>query len=170
MSGLISGLAGAGGAANNAGSYYQNALGQVPQITQGDINQETAQFTPIFNQQDQQLGAKEAAMGITGSGAANADFGTLGSGQAASLAGAISPLYQQRLGIQGGILSQEPGAQEGAYNNAISQFYTGVSDLGQMAAGLPPTSQPSDYNPYANPYTAPGQTGEYGAASAAGVS
>ena len=149
MSGLISGLAGAGGAANRTGGYYQNAMNNEVNATgspaaQQFAAQEQASLQPQFNTQDQTLAAKEAAMGITNSGAAKADYGNLAAGQAATLAGVEAPLYSQALGQYGQINAAMPGAQNNAYQQAIQNFYTAVSDAGSLAAGLPPTATPGN--------------------------
>lgn len=167
MSGLIAGLAGAPGAASNAGSYYQNAMQNEINATGSPAAQqfgamEQQALQPRFNQQDQLLADKEASMGITNSGAAKSDYGALGADQAATLAGAISPLYGQAMGTYGQIDANMPGAQNSAYQNAISNFYTGISDLGSLAAGVPPGA--SSGNPYASatpydPYAASSLSG-----------
>lgn len=141
---LIGGMAGGGASggsgampqAGDIGGFYQNALKQVPQITADEIGSEKAALQPLFDQQTQGLSAKEAAMGITNSGAAKADFSDLGGQQAAALASAISPLYQQRMGIQGSILGAMPGAQTGAYGNALQQYYNSQQGLGSFLGGL----------------------------------
>ena len=147
MSGIIAGLAGAGGAAANTGSYYQNAMSNDLSATGSPAAQQFGQsemqaLQPQFNQQDSQLAAKESAMGITNSGAAKADYGNLAADQAAILAGKEGGLYSQALGNYGQINAAMPGAQNNAYQQAIQNFYTGISDAGSMAAGLPPMGQP----------------------------
>lgn len=138
--------------ANTVGGYYQSALNQVPQITADEINTEKAGLQPLFNQQTQGLAAKEAAMGITGSGAAHADFSDLGGQQAAALSQAIAPLYSQRLGIQGNILGQMPGAQSGAYQQGNQDYYNAMQGYGGLLGSLlKPGGQASGGNPYSVP-------------------
>jgi hypothetical protein len=144
MSNLISGLAGAGGAASTAGGYYQNAANQIVNqygspAASTFANEYKASMDPLFQQQDQGLKAQEAALGITNSGAGKQGFTDLTGQQSAALASGVAPLYSQALGQYGSIIGEMPGAQNTAYQNAISNFYTGVQDIGQAAAGLPPT-------------------------------
>ena len=87
-------------------------------------------------------------MGLRGSGAGSNDLQNLVGTQSGALAGAIAPLYQQALGAYSNINSQMPGAQMNAYQNAINNFYAGLSDAASVAGGLPPSAQPSS-DPYA---------------------
>lgn len=82
----------------------------------------------------------------------------------------MAPLYQQALGQYGNIISQEPSAQNNAYQNAIQNFYAAISDASSLAAGIPPSANVSggNYGGYApspdqinanegyNPYAPPG--------------
>lgn len=139
MQGLISGLAGAGGAANTAGSYYQNALGQLINSTGSPAAstfgaEEIAGLQPGFKQQDQNLIGTENALGIANSGAAKANLTDLAAGQSSAEAQGIAPLYSQAEQQYGNILGQEPGAQNQAYQGAINQFLQSISDAGSLAA------------------------------------
>lgn len=135
-------------AANSAGGYYGTALNNIVNSTGTGSpaattfgNEEMAALQPKFNQQDQQLGAKEAAMGIGSSGAGKADFSQLGADQSATLAGLIAPLYSQSLGAynqgqlgqagaQSGIAGQGAGAANNAYGQALNNFYGAASAAG----------------------------------------
>ena len=150
MSGIIPGLAGAGGAANTAGGYYTNAANDIVNATGSPAaatfgQLQNAQLRPQFQSAINQVGAQAAAQGITGSGSDRANLGNVTAQNAATLAGAEAPLYSQALGQYGSIIGQEPGAQNQAYQNAISQFYTGLQDAGSMIGGMPPSAQPGNY-------------------------
>ena len=144
MSQILAWLSGAPQAANQAGSYYQNAANDVyqqygPSATKYFTAEQNAALRPQFQQQEQQLAGTEAAQGITHSGAGIDAFGNLGAQQAGALASADAPLFSQ--GLQGatGIYSQMPGAQNNAYQDAIQQFYqalqTGASAFGAGFGG-----------------------------------
>jgi hypothetical protein len=156
-------------AANSAGQYYQSALGNLVNSTgagspaaQTFGAQEQAALQPMFQQQQQQLAGREAAMGIGSSGAGRNDFSQLGADQSATLAGAIAPLYSQALGQYGqGVLNQAgeqsqiagqgAGAAQNAYGNAINQFYGAAEQAG--SGGFPgfrqqATTQTNPGNPY----------------------
>lgn len=153
MSGLIAGLAGAGGAANTAGGYYQNAMNNEVNAYGSPAakifgREQDAALLPQFNTQNQQMIDRINALGLGGSGAGTHDLQDVTGQQSATLAGAIAPLYQQALSAYSNINSQMPGAQMNAYQNAINNFYAGLSDAGSLAAGLPPSAQPSS-DPYA---------------------
>jgi hypothetical protein len=152
LSQIVGFLSGANQNANQAGSYYSGAYGNAENQlvnstgspaakTFGNLQQ--AALQPMFNQQTQSLADKEAAMGITHSGAANSDFSQLAAGQSGVLSGALAPLYSQALGQYGNLLSGgaagQAGAQTGAYGQSINDFYSAVSD----AAGVPSTPQSS---------------------------
>lgn len=145
MPGIIQALSGAPGAATTAGGYYQNALGQLVNATGSPAAQQfaglqNAALQPQFANQDAALQSSLAASGITDSGAASKQLQDLVSNQSSTLAGADAPLYSQALGQYGNILGQEPGAQTNAYQQAINNFYQGVSGLGNLAGsafGLP---------------------------------
>ena len=151
LGGIIKGISGAGYNADQAGQYYQGAYGNAENklinstgspaaTTFGNL--QNAALQPMFNAQDENLAAKEAAMGITNSGAAASDFGNLQSNQSATLAGAMAPLYSQALGQYGNLVSGgaagQAGAQTGAYNQSISDFYNALGQAGGAAAGVPP--------------------------------
>ena len=145
MTQILAWLSGAPQAANQAGSYYQNAANDVyqqygPSATKYFTAEQNAALRPQFQQQEQQLAGTEAAQGITHSGAGIDAFGNLGAQQAGALASADAPLFSQ--GLQGatGIYSQMPGAQNNAYNDAIQQFYQALSMAGQAAGGIPPSA------------------------------
>jgi hypothetical protein len=139
MSGLIANLAGAGGAAQNTGNYYQNAM-------QNEINAagspaatdfirlQNAALRPQFLAQDQQMSAGLAAQGITNSGAARANAGNLAAQQSGQIAAADAPLYQGAMNAYGQINAQMPGAQAQSYNDAIQQFYQALQGAGSAAA------------------------------------
>ncbi len=148
LSQIVGFLSGANQNANQAGSYYSGAYGNAENqlvnstgspaaTTFGNLQQ--AALQPRFNQQNQNLAAREAAMGITNSGAANSDFSQLAADQSGVLSGALAPLYQQALGQYGNLLSGgaagQAGAQTGAYGQSINDFYSAVSD----AFGVPST-------------------------------
>jgi len=145
MSGLISSLAGAPGAASQAGSYYQqamqnliNAYGSPAAQTFGKEEQQSLQ--PMFAQQTQGLVDQLNALGIQNSGAGSAQLGNLAANQSSTLAGAIAPLYSQALSQYGNIDAMMPGAQNQAYQNAISNFYgalSGTAGLVGDAFGVP---------------------------------
>jgi hypothetical protein len=145
MSGIIPGLAGAGGAANNAGNYYNQALDREVNSTTSPaanafIATQNRALQPQFNSEDADLTSYLASKGITNSGSARSDFSDLGVGQSAAIASADAPLYQAALNQYGAINAQEPGAQESAYNDAISQFYQALQEGSSMAGaafGLP---------------------------------
>lgn len=144
MDKIVGWLSGAPGAANNAGGYYNTAMnndvnstGTGSPLATTFGNQEAAALQPRFDQQNQALAAKEAAMGITSSGAAKADYTQLGADQAATLTGSIAPLYSNAESQYGAINAAMPGAQNNAYQNAIQNFYQGVSDASSLAAGVP---------------------------------
>lgn len=142
MSGLIAGLAGAGGAANTAGQYYQNAAGQIVDATGSPAAQtfgrlQLAAERPAFQSSNDALSAQLAAQGLGGSGAGRALGGNLAATQSGQEAGALAPLYSQALGQYGNIIGQEPGAQVSAYQNAIDNFYQAINDASSLAAGMP---------------------------------
>lgn len=135
LGGLIGDLSGATYDANNTGSYYQNAMNQLVNSTGSPAAQqfgaeESASLKPLFNQQDQNLAAKEAAMGITNSGAAKNDFSNLTAQQSATLAGAVAPLYQSAIGSYGSLAGEGAGAQSSAYQHALDQFYNSLQMAG----------------------------------------
>lgn len=145
MSQILAWLSGAPQAANQAGSYYQNAANDVyqqygPSATKYFTNAQDLALRPQFQDQADDLAGTEAAQGVTHSGAGVNAFGNLGAQQAGALASADSPLFSQ--GLQGatGIYSQMPGAQNNAYNDAIQQFYQAISMAGQAAGGIPPSA------------------------------
>lgn len=151
LGGLVKDVSGAGYNANQAGGYYQgaygpaedklvNSTGSPAATTFGNLQQ--AALQPRFNQQNQNLAAREAAMGITHSGAANNDFSQLAADQSSTLAGALAPLYSQALGQYGNLLSGgaagQAGAQTGAYNQSLSDFYGALGAAGGAGGGVPP--------------------------------
>jgi hypothetical protein len=140
---IIAALSGAPQQANAVGGYYDQALqreinasGSPAAKIFGDQTQ--AALQPRFDAQNQALSAKEAAMGITHSGAAKADFGNLAADQSATLAGAIAPLYSSAMNTYGQINASQPGAQGSAYQQAIAQFYQAMKDAAAASAGVPP--------------------------------
>jgi hypothetical protein len=145
MSDLISGLAGAGGAANTAGGFYQSALSNeinaAGSPAAADFSRlQNAALRPEFQQQQTGLTDSLAAQGIASSGAGRSAFGNLAANQASTLAGVTAPLYQDAMNTYGQIDAQMPGAQEGAYNDAIQNFYQGIGAAGSAAGdifGLP---------------------------------
>ena len=176
LHGIVDTLSGASASANQAGGYYQDAMGRLISATGSPAAQtfgreEAAALQPQFNQQDQGLAAKEAAMGITNSGAAKADFSNLKADQSATLAGSIAPLYQSAIGQYGNIDAAMPGAQQAAYQDAVNNFYNSV----QMAAtGVPGGRQTSavGQSPYGTtpPYSSlPGGAATPGAIDVSGM-
>lgn len=166
MSGIISGLAGAPQAASTAGGYYQNAADQIatqygsPEAKMFSA-EEMGALRPQFRQQDAQLTASNAAQGIGTSGAGRYNFGNLGGQQAAALAGAVAPLYQQGEAQYGNVISEMPQAQEGAYQSAIQQLYAAIQDAGQIAGGMPPTGNPGSGGDEPSPGGYQGSGGGY---------
>lgn len=165
MSGLIAGLAGAGGAASNTGGYYQNAMNNLVNAygspaAQTFGSEETAALQPQFKIQDQNLADRLSSMGILNSGSGRNDFSQLTADQSGTLAGAIAPLYQQALGEYGSIDAAMPAAQENAYQNAINSFYNGIGSIGSFFGGGGPNLQtapaPDPYTPTATPAGVPG--------------
>ena len=144
MSGLIAGLAGAGGAASTTGGYYQGAANDIVNATGSPA---AATFTRLLNRslqpqfaaQNAQTNAGLAAQGITNSGQGRSDFGNTMATQSGQIAGADAPLYSQALGEYGNIIGAMPGAQVNSYQDAINNFYQALSAAGSAAAGVPPT-------------------------------
>lgn len=167
VSGLISGLAGAGGAANQAGSYYQNALNQEinaagsPAATDFARLQMATLRPEISSQNDQLLGTL-AATGLGGSGAGRSLGGNVASNEASTLAGVTAPLYQDAMNTYGSIDAAMPGAQNQAYQNAIQQFYQAISMAGQAAAGIPPNAGAPNYGNFAGSPDSAGPNGYSG--------
>jgi len=172
LGGLVKDFSGAGYNAGQVGDYYSQAAGNLVNATGSPAattfgNEEAAALKPQFKQQDQTLADKEAAMGITQSGAAKADFSDLQNGQSATLAGAIAPLYQSAIGEYGNIEGQGAGAQAGAYNSSLQQFYQMLQQYTSPNGQNPPnaqipTSSPADSNPYAGIPTPSGAAYDYG--------
>ena len=141
MSSLISGLAGAGGAANTAGGYYTGAANDIynaygPSATSNFVRLQNQALRPQMDEAAQQLSATQAAQGLSKSGAGRANYGTVGANDASSLASADAPLFSQGLGAAAGTLSQMPGAQNQAYQNAIQQFYQAIGSAGSLAGDI----------------------------------
>jgi hypothetical protein len=156
MSQLISGLAGAGSAANTAGGFYNDAMQREIDAAGSPAAKDfarlqMAQLRPEFAQQNANVASTLAAQGLVGSGQGRALGGNVASNQSSQLAGVTAPLYQQALNQYGQINAEEPGMQNQAYNNAIQQFYTDLSMAGQAAAGIPPSGgSAGSVNPGAN--------------------
>lgn len=141
MSGIIGWLAGAPSAASTAGGYYQNAANEIANMygtgspaAQTFSGEEMAALRPQFQQQNQQMLGQLAATGLGGSGAGRATMGDVTADQSATLAQNVAPLYSQALSQYGNIIGAMPGAQESAYQGAISDFYNALS-TGATAAG-----------------------------------
>lgn len=135
LGGLMGWLSGADYNSNKVGDFYNQALAKLLNATGSPAAQqfgaeEKASLQPMFDQQDKALAAKEAAMGITNSGAAKADYSDLTGNQSRTLAGAVAPLYQEALGSYGSLVGAMPGAQAGAYQQALTNFQNAV----EMAA------------------------------------
>jgi hypothetical protein len=136
-------LFGAGSAANTAGGYYQNAANQIATEYGSPAagifsKEEMAALRPLFTQENSALGATLAAQGLSNSGAGRALGGNLAATQSGQLAGAVAPLYQQGLADYAGIISQMPGAQNTAYQNAISQGMQALGAAGSaFGLGIP---------------------------------
>lgn len=140
MGGLIGWLAGAPQQASNAQSYYQNAANQMVNAYGSPAAQTFSReymgaMQPQFQQLNQQTLDTEAATGLGGSGAGRAMMGDTTANEAASLAQGVAPMYQQALGQYGNIMEAMPGAQEQAYQGAISDFYN-MLQSGAMAYGM----------------------------------
>lgn len=91
----------------------------------------------MFAQQDSDLTAQESSEGILNSGAGRAGLNTLAGQQSDTLAGAVAPLYSEALGEYGQISGQEAGAQTGAYDQSLQDFYSAInSALGAAGAAL----------------------------------
>ncbi len=92
----------------------------------------------MFKQQNQNLAAKESAMGITSSGAAKADFTDLAAQQSGVLAGQVAPLYLDALNQYGNIAGQGAAAESGGYNSAhqaaLDQFYKSLNSAAAAGA------------------------------------
>lgn len=178
MSGLIAGLAGAGGAANQAGSYYTNAMNNEVNAAGSPAatdfaRLQMAQLRPEISAQNNQLLGQLAATGLAGSGAGRSLGGQVASNEASTLAGVTAPLYSEALNQYGAINAAEPGAQADAYNQAIQSLYSGIGGLGSAvgyglgpgwlsklinpgSGGSPDSAGPNGYSgqPYSdNPYS-----------------
>jgi hypothetical protein len=168
LGGLVSGLSGADYNAGKVGGYYNDAAGKLVDSTGSPAAQtfgaeEQAALKPQFKAQDQALSAKEAAMGITNSGAGKADFSNLQGAQSATLAGTEAPLYSQALGEYGNIEGQGAGAQAGAYNQSLATFYNMLSQYtGGQGNVAQPAPVPSDANPYSGIPTSSASSNPYG--------
>lgn len=143
MSGIIASLAGAPQAASTAGGFYSGAANQVANEYGSPAanmfsQMEMAKLQPDFQSMINQAAGQAAAMGITGSGAGRANLGNVAAQNAGTLAGAVSPLYQQGLQDYAGIIGAMPGAQTQAYQNSIQDFYQAVQMASEAAAGMPP--------------------------------
>lgn len=152
MSGIIASLAGAPQQASAYGSYYQNAANEISNqygspAAQMFSKEQAAALRPQFANQQALLTSGLAAQGIAPSGAGRAAFGQLGADQAATLAGATAPLYQQALGQYGNIIGAMPGSQVQGYQGAINDFYQAVQMAGEAAAGMPPMNSGGSPNP-----------------------
>ena len=166
MPGLIPGLAGAGGAANTAGGFYNTAGNNVVNAYGSPAanmfsKEYISSLQPGFQQQQQGLLGDLAAHGITNSGAAKADLTNLYTGESGAEAAGIAPLYSQALGQYGSIQQAGAGAQTQAYQNAVNQFYQALEDAGNDVTGG--SSNPSGasggssgggFNPYTSDYAA----------------
>ncbi len=172
-------------AADQSGNYYGDAMNKLVTSTGSGSPaaatfgaQEKAALQPVFDQQNQQLSARNAAQGIGSSGSGNYNNQQLAADQSATLANAIAPLYSTALGQYGQIAGQGAGTQSnlvgsgaqagsGAYGQAIQDIYgaaqtaaTGIpSGGGGASPGLPPaytnwaqgSGNPYHFNPYVNP-------------------
>ena len=142
MGGLIAMLSGAPQAASTAGGYYQGAANEIaneygsPAATQF-VHEQNAALRPEFQQQSDALTSQLAGQGIASSGAGRAAFGNLAANQAATLAGAAAPLYQQGLGQYGQIIGDMPQAQTSAYQGSIQDFYGALQSAAAAAGGMP---------------------------------
>jgi hypothetical protein len=153
VSGLISSLAGAPSAASNAGSYYQNAANEISgqygsPLANRYSAMEMGALRPQMKSIMDQASAQAAATGIAGSGAGRAMLGNAAAQNAATLTGAVSPLYQQGMAESAGVIGEMPGAQNQAYQDAIQQFYQAISMAGQAAGGMPPNAGSSNYGSF----------------------
>jgi len=98
-------------------------------------------------------------LGITNSGAAKADFSNLAGAQSAAEASGVAPLYSEALSQYGGIISQEPSAQNQSYQQAIQNFYQALQEGASVAGdamGVPsagPGAQPPVGGASGNVYT-----------------
>jgi len=175
VSGIIGTLAGAPQAASNAQSYYTGASNQIAGMYGSPLANrfaamERGVLQPSYQAGLQQAAAQAAAMGLAGSGAGTASMGNVAAQNAASLTGAVAPLYQQGMGEAAGVISQMPGAELSAYQNAIQNFYDAVAMAGQAAAGIPPSApQSPQYGPAGQGYGS-GGTGYYSPGDPSGVS
>ena len=147
-------------AIDQAGNFYKNAEGQIIDATGSPSAAtfgalEEAALRPMFKQQNQNLFGQLAANGITASGAGSADAADLASGQSATLAANVAPLYAaaqqaydqlvsggaaaqtglagQEAGANSTLAGQGAGAGVSAYDQAIQNFYSAIA----MAAGAP---------------------------------
>ena len=130
---------GAPQAASTAGGFYQGAANQVANEygspTANMFSQmEMAKLQTKFSADDRSAQRKQRRKDA-GSGAGRANLGNVAAQNAGTLAGAVSPLYQQGLGDYAGILSQMPGAQEGAYQGSVQDFLSMVQTAAMAAGG-----------------------------------
>jgi hypothetical protein len=143
MGGVLSWLSGAQGAAGNAGQYYTNAENQLVNAYGSPAAQlfgkeQLAAEQPGFQSALQSGIGAEAAAGLLGSGQGQQSLNQVISNQGATQAAALAPLYQQALSQYGNIVAQQPGAQLGAYNNAINSTIQGIGDIGSFfGLGVP---------------------------------
>jgi hypothetical protein len=154
-------------ASNESGGYYNDALNKLVSSTGSGSPaaatfgaEQKAALQPMFDQQNQQLAARNAAQGIGSSGSGAYNNEQLQADQSATLAGAIAPLYSTALGQYGQIAGQQAGTQSGlvgqgagaanqSYGQAIQDFYGAASTA---ATGLPignpyGKSTPGAYDP-----------------------
>ena len=156
--GALGSMSGGGSSAGNVGNFYQNALGQLANgsgspLAAEYINQERAAMQPVFDQQNRELAAREAAMGITGSGAAKADFSDLAGGQARALAESVAPLYGNAMNAYASILGGMPGAQANAFQNQRQMDMGSLGNIGQLLALLGHNNNfQGPLSPVYNPY------------------
>lgn len=171
LGGIIDTLSGANHSASKVGNYYNDAMSKLLNSTGSPAAQEfgaeeKASLQPMFDQQNQALAAKEAAMGITNSGAAKADYSNLQADQSRALAGAVAPLYSSAIGSYGNIAGAMPGAQSGAYQNAIDNFYNSVQMAATGVPGQRSTQSIGQQSPYG---VVPGASATPGAIDVSGM-
>lgn len=178
-------------AADQSQSYYGNALNSLVNSTGSGSPaaatfgaEQKAALQPMFDQQNEQLAARNAAQGIGSSGSGNYNNQQLAADQSATLAGAIAPLYSTALGeyghitgqgaaTQSGLVGQGAAASNAAYGQSIQDFYgaaqTAATGIPSGGGGNPyGKSTPGVYDPStysggswdSNPYAAPQSGGK----------
>jgi hypothetical protein len=154
--------------------YYTGAENQVNNEVNGNVGssvlaEQGAALRKQFADQQKQLTGSLAAQGILGGAGGNIDMADLGGSQAAAIAQADAPLYQQAMNAYDNLVSGDANARSGArgqemqnlYNSGqnAAATYSGQKSMGvqqgataaqnannqfmnaiELAAGVPPTN------------------------------